>query len=104
MQCKDIPEQPVLDFIAKVQRGETYWYPTEGQRRFYGDKVPYGSATWYEGFENSVLNAMPKGTPEKLGLAKMKSMVRKGLVDGCACGCRGDFTVAETRSPKPHTE
>jgi len=84
MQCKDIPEQPILDFIAKVERD--------------GEASPYISATWFWTNdwkpENSVVHAMPEGTPPKLALAKMKSMIRKGLVEGCACGCRGDFTVA----------
>lgn len=29
--------------------------------------------------------------PEKVVLAKMKTMIRRGLIDGCTCGCRGDF-------------
>jgi len=29
----------------------------------------------------------------KLLLAKMSKLIRRGLVDGCACGCRGDFTL-----------
>ncbi len=30
---------------------------------------------------------------EKLILAKMKQLIKRGLVDGCACGCRGDFEI-----------
>jgi len=100
MQCKDIPDQPILDFIAMVQRGETFWYPTEAQRRAYGERVAHSAATWFwsDDFkpENSVVRAMPEGTPPKLALSKMKAMVRKGQIEGCACGCRGDFTVAVT--------
>lgn len=33
------------------------------------------------------------GMPARVVLAKAKSMIERGLVDGCACGCRGDFTV-----------
>jgi hypothetical protein len=32
--------------------------------------------------------------PPKVVLAKLRSMVRRGLIDGCACGCRGDFEIA----------
>lgn len=35
------------------------------------------------------------GMPDKVVLAKARKLVRRGLVDGCACGCRGDFTRAE---------
>lgn len=31
--------------------------------------------------------------PEKVFLAKSRTLIRRGLIDGCACGCRGDFTI-----------
>ena len=31
--------------------------------------------------------------PDKVVLAKARKLIKRGLVDGCACGCRGDFTV-----------
>lgn len=71
MQCKNIPTQPILDFL----RGSDRW------------------GTWFEGYENSVQNAMPEGTPPKLALAKMRQLIKHGTVKGCACGCRGDFEL-----------
>jgi hypothetical protein len=29
--------------------------------------------------------------PHKVVLAKLRSMVKRKLLDGCDCGCRGDF-------------
>lgn len=29
--------------------------------------------------------------PYKVLLAKMRSLVKRGIIGGCACGCRGDF-------------
>lgn len=29
--------------------------------------------------------------PWKVVLAKARSLIRRGLIDGCSCGCRGDF-------------
>lgn len=29
--------------------------------------------------------------PEKVLLAKARKLIRRGLVDGCPCGCRGEF-------------
>lgn len=29
--------------------------------------------------------------PEKVVLAKARRLIRRGLVDGCFCGCRGDL-------------
>lgn len=31
--------------------------------------------------------------PPKVVQAKLKSMVKRKLLTGCACGCRGDFRV-----------
>jgi len=31
--------------------------------------------------------------PQKVLLAKLRSMCRRGLIRGCACGCRGDWHV-----------
>lgn len=31
--------------------------------------------------------------PPKVIAAKMASLIRRGLVSGCACGCRGDFQI-----------
>lgn len=71
MQCKDIPDQPVLRFLAQ-RPGQ--WH------------------NWYFGDDKDVTQAMPPA-PEKLVLAKMRMLMRRGLVDGCSCGCRGDFVI-----------
>ena len=72
MQCKDIPDEPVLQFLSK-RPGE--WH------------------NWYSGNEKDVHLAMPQGTPDKLVLGKMRMLMRRGLVTGCDCGCRGDFEI-----------
>jgi hypothetical protein len=33
--------------------------------------------------------------PQKVILAKLRNLDKKGLVDGCACGCYGGFTVTD---------
>ena len=45
--------------------------------------------------DNSVRRAMPKDIPFKLVVAKMKQMIKKGIVDGCGCGCRGDYVITQ---------
>lgn len=77
MQCKDIPDEPILEFLAGFPIEDWIW------------------ATWFPGYPNSVLNAMPPETPEKLARAKMARLGRRGLVDGCDCGCRGDYELTE---------
>lgn len=94
MQCKDIPTLPILQFLRWVFEGyleeewrTACWYghPSDGNSR-------------PEHFPNSVIHAMPKWVlevDERLVLAKMKQLVSHGLVDGCPCGCRGDFYPSE---------
>lgn len=77
MQCKDIPDRPVLKFVREAEQAG--WL-----------------ATWFD-YEprpaNTVLHAMPDGVPAKLALAKMRQLIRRRLVYGCGCGCRGDFKI-----------
>jgi hypothetical protein len=42
------------------------------------------------------LTSEPKAhdlTQSEVALAKMRALIRRGLVDGCRCGCRGDFEI-----------
>lgn len=75
MQCKDIPDLPILMFLEALNGQWANWFGN--------------------GYDNSVTRAMPAETPEKLALAKMRMLMRRGLVDGCDCGCRGDFVLTE---------
>ena len=74
MQCKDIPDKPILEFLAK---NPTAWH------------------NWYFGNDKDVHLAMPNKVPDKVVLAKMRKLIRRGLVDGCPCGCRGDFVITK---------
>ncbi len=84
MKCKDIPDQPLLEFLGKLERREIL---TEGYAMSWG-------CVW-NGVPHSVQHAMPKEIwgREKLVRAKMRSLIDRGLVSGCACGCRGDFEL-----------
>lgn len=78
MKCADIPAGPILSYLAHQARGKpaTHW-------EAHGTNIP------------SVYDAMPPDTPAKLRLAKMRALLRRGLVDGCDCGCRGDWTITD---------
>ncbi|HBR1508321.1 hypothetical protein [Klebsiella quasipneumoniae] len=76
MQIKDIDKIAVLKRIAEIE--------AVGRR-----------GTLFPGLDNSVNTSMPEGTPEKLQYAVMRNLIWKGLVDGCCCGCRGDFVLTE---------
>lgn len=72
MKCKDIPDEPIIRLLAK-RPGE--WH------------------NWFFGDDKDVRQAMPPNLPEKLVLGKMRMLMRRGLVTGCGCGCRGDFEI-----------
>lgn len=81
MKTSDIPERPILEYLA--------------------DRQGKWTCLWGGSFKDSdpeypdVYYAMPEGTPYKLALSKMRSLHRRGLVGGCPCGCRGDFEITD---------
>lgn len=68
MQCKDIPNAPILTWLAENTH-EFKW------------------ATWFdlhhEGHMPTVRDCMPADVPPKLRLAKMRQLMKRGLVHGC---------------------
>ena len=78
MRCKDIPTPPLLEFIIGVGGIGCNWFEIDE-------------------FDNprSVRHVMPKDTPRNLVHAKMRQLIANNLVDGCDCGCRGDFEITE---------
>jgi hypothetical protein len=82
MQAKDIPERPILEFL-RDNTHEFKW------------------ATWFKntgGGMPSVRDVVGPDVPDKVLLAKMAALIKRGLVDGCDCGCRGDYWL----TPKGH--
>jgi len=77
MQCKDIPDNSILEFLLQRKIKGQVW------------------AVWYDNFENSIGQAMPSNTPEKLRIKKMAKLIGRGLVDGCGCGCRGNYEITQ---------
>lgn len=75
IQCKHIPTKPILKWLHDRKVAGKGW------------------ALMFEGYDNSIFNCMPEGIPYKLALAKMRNLIEKGYVDGCSCGCRGDFEI-----------
>ncbi len=72
-QCKDVPDVDALRAIDKL-----------------ASEMPHGvaAASLYDLRDELQL-------PPNLVRAKIERLIDRGLVDGCACGCRGDFTVTE---------
>lgn len=71
MQAKDLPDETMLAALAAV-------------RGAHG--VPQWSALWD-------VQGQLASVPPKVVLAKLRSMIKRKLISGCACGCRGDFEL-----------
>jgi len=94
LQCKDIPDWPILKFLRLIKEGcvlVCYYHM--------GPFEPHTSSagTLFDGFQNSVHCAFPQDIRNQSNLirAKMGKLIAKGLVSGCACGCRGNFQITE---------
>jgi len=76
MQAKDVNDLEVLRVIAELMRIEWRKRPSEDE---------------YLWTCTRDIAARFPAVPEKIMLAKLAALVRRKLIGGCACGCRGDF-------------
>ena len=67
MKASDVPEGQIIEAIE--------------QRKF----RDLGANVWTE-----IMPRLPE-FPEKVVLAKVRSMMKRGIIKGCPCGCRGDW-------------
>lgn len=81
-QAKDITDATMLD-VVRATRGQ------------------HGVPEWAT--LGDIQAAMPT-YPPKVVTTKLASMVRRGVIYGCACGCRGDFGIPAETDPQacPH--
>lgn len=80
IQAKHVDKLPILKFLNGLNGWGCIFNTGAGEER---DEL----------FENSVWHAIPQEVPYKVGLAAMANLIKRGLVSGCACGCRGDFEL-----------
>lgn len=80
MKAADIPDAAMLRVIASPNKGHR-----EGR---FGPGMPNWWMRW------DLDEAFP-GFPSKIVLAKARQLMKRGLIDGCDCGCRGDFEITD---------
>jgi hypothetical protein len=78
IQAKHIPDRGILLEIRRLRA--TPW--SSGAENTTGRR-------WVMLYE---LQAAP-AFPEKVVRAKLAALIRRGLLSGCTCGCRGDFEI-----------
>jgi hypothetical protein len=101
--ARDIPDEAFLDAIRTVV--EVRWHGRSQYANRWDIAMILGGMDerfreWCEVSERDGFDAADglmvfdvPGVPEKVVLAKAKRLMRRGLISGCACGCRGDFEV-----------
>ncbi len=80
---------------VETEQAIQYWSQRDGHAKDIPDQVIYaqvraGNVTLW-----AIQDALHSHHP-KVVHAKLKQMVNKGRLLGCACGCRGDFSVPAT--------
>lgn len=83
VQAKHIEERAILEFLARQDGWATHWPLPVRDGQPMRDGMP------------SLLDGVPalRDYPERVLRAKLASMKRRKLIDGCECGCRGDWEI-----------
>lgn len=103
VQAKDISDEAVIGLVracdeARCNGDETWgWHggrpgyqrPPEHEAAL-GKQPKEPTGHWANRFDICKALGNP---PEKVVLAKLRSLIKRGLLAGCACGCRGDFEL-----------
>lgn len=77
MQAKDVPERPILALLDAQTKDRYTW------------------TFWWDWDDRRGLRSVMPGVPDRVQQAKLRKLIKRGLVDGCVCGCRGDFTITK---------
>lgn len=92
IQAKHLSEREILEFMDRDGGPHTHFVlPVEKRDEYIRERRRGGGGpNWY------LIDAFPnrgEGIPERVLLAKLVAMKRRGLIDGCGCGCRGDWEL-----------
>lgn len=98
-QCKDIPTDQLIALIAK--RSNSRVVNLRADIEYVWDlplprPVSLTELCWAFTTEFGIKGGVSEdlgAAPSNLVRAKLDRLVRRRLVDGCACGCRGDFMI-----------
>jgi hypothetical protein len=88
MKAADIPDKLILEYLSDHQG---CWSCLFGISFYPSDREVDRSLP----FDQQGEIIVAPETPEKVMLAKMRSLYRRGLAGGCPCGCRGDWEITD---------
>lgn len=95
--AKDITDEAFLDAIREVRRRR----PRSMVSRWDVATVLAGHPALLDDDTHQAQQVITQdwpGVPPKVVLAKAKKLIERKVIEGCGCGCRGDFEIpGETR-------
>lgn len=89
MKASDIPDIVILQAVKSVAMGKL----KDGETFKYSDGS-YNGNPWVMVWDaHPEINRRMGEVPFKVFMAKFRALYKRGLLDGCACGCRGDMQI-----------
>lgn len=86
MQAKDIPDDLVIDLIATLRE------IADEEDLVRTTRYAMRGSIW-PSTQNILAVFTEFGIPEKVVMAKLRKLEKRGLINGCACGCSGNFSI-----------
>lgn len=83
IQAKHVDEAKVIDYVG----------------RYCHENPDMCGAIWW-----TMREELFPDVPERVLLSKLAALVRRNLLEGCTCGCRGDFQIVIHPVPPPESE
>lgn len=94
IHARDIPDEAVIELVRACCEGrcngDETWGWHGGRPGYKHDPLTPAKGHWANRFDIAKALGNP---PEKVVLAKLQKLIKRGLITGCACGCRGDFEL-----------
>lgn len=90
VQAKHIDDREFIALVEQMQQERVSQDPSLGPLKY--STGQYDGGPWI--MIGNIQDRLAE-FPPKVVLAKFASLKRRGLLDGCACGCRGDVQVTE---------
>lgn len=93
-QAKDIDDRFFLECVDYLSMQKKY--PWEFDYRLHGVDLLLGPRRLPHWVNRGDLDYVMPVFPPAVILAKASQLMKRKLLDGCDCGCRGDFHLTET--------
>lgn len=85
IQTKDIPDDSLVELIKSLSGAPVAYVTNDNTIEIITSK----------GVMLTDICNLWSSVPPKIILSKLNTLIKRGLIDGCTCGCRGDFEVVE---------